>query len=323
MADEKDTMESRISAAMDAIDFPDPPDTVEDEGVEETVETEETTTDEVVDEVDDVQEDDTEPVEEAGDDAEYHAALAAMHRDGLPQVAIEAMSREQVLEHGAKRARVQSDTATAFGRPLGAAGKQVDREAQEPGPAEAPGDPVQAAADDLRPLAEELGLEPDSKAMASLAQVVAKVAEQQTAPLVQEVQGYRAQAAAAEVKQMQTRLGERLPGLKEDAVWESTLPVARALAESGMHANEADEAKRAELLIEAAYRANNPDTPSRQEIERQQRQRRNRRAGQPTARSTKAPPKELTKAQKMAKAVEMAESGKTPDEITREIGSIF
>lgn len=322
MSEDKDTMESRINAAMDAVDFPDPPDT-EEEGSEETVETEETTTEDVVDEVEDTEED-TESVEDAGDDAEYHSALAAMLRDGLPQGAIDALDRDQVLEYGAKRAKVQRDTDTAFGAAGNATNvDRTSREAQEPGPAEAPDDPAKAVAESLKPALEGLGLDADSDEAASLTKAILAANEAQLGPLRQELESYRAQAVQGQVQEMRNRLVDKFPELKQEATWEQVRAAASGLAQSGTYATEADEAKRAELLLEAGYRALHPDAPSRQELERQQRQRRNRRAGQPTARATKSPPKELTKAQKMAKAVEMAESGKSSDEITREIGSIF
>ena len=78
------------------------------------------------------------PEPEEAADGDLETALAAIRRDGLPQVVIDKMTNEEILALGAKRAKVQGDTDNAY-RELQElkSGKETATESEEDSPVQA------------------------------------------------------------------------------------------------------------------------------------------------------------------------------------------
>lgn len=156
-------------------------------------------------------------------------ALSALKRDGLSQAIIDKMSEEEILELGAKRAKVQSDTDNAY-RELGELKKSGNSESNETATesevAEPADQPVEGTLEDtLKPFADIFGDD-----AADALQIYGKTTVE---PLATQLQAQQAMLEQLLLDRSRQSLGERFPNIATDEGYASVQQRMQTLVKSG------------------------------------------------------------------------------------------
>ncbi len=265
---------------------------------------------------------------EEPDPGALHAAKAALYRDGWRDKAISALSDEEVLDLGAKRAEHQANIdAIVQERDRLRSTTTQERGATEGATAEPTPDPSEAASARVEPLVDALGLDGDDAAAArdaltGLVSDATKPLQEQLKTLQDALQVSQAQAGQAQLTALRNELAERLPQLHEDGTWEQAVKAGDALHDQGFHADISDPKDRAKKLILAGARAIfGSEIPSDREIERRNKISAAKRTGQPSTRASKTVERELTEDQKILKSLQIIEKGGGARDIAEKVGA--
>lgn len=233
--------------------------------------------------------------------AEYESALAALRRDRVPAAVLAKMSKEDVLAYGQVRLSHQSDVDKAFAELKSFRDKQATAKTIEAQPTQSPASVDLKA--HVKAVAEKLGLD-DSEApvLEKFGQAIAEAATKGISDLRQQNEQLSMSVLRMEVEHARERLGERFPGLKDDAKFKAVLakadtidpdlPVSQRLADAAAIVFFDEHAAKSEP------KSNRTDTP------------RDRLNGQFTTQTRQTPAKAKSLSERESDALDALESGK-------------
>ena len=238
-------------------------------------------------------------------------ALSALKRDGISQAIIDKMSEEEILELGAKRAKVQSDTDNAY-RELGALKKSGENESDETKTESEVAEPADQPVEDtlketLKPFADIFG---DDAADALLS--YGKTAVE---PLATQLQAQQAMREQLLLDRSRQGLADRFPSLATDEGYASVQQRMQTLVKSG-------EYRDIDTLMNDAARIEFSDTANEAALEYEKKKLHQKSSGQMTqADKASTPAGALTNDEREDMLLDALDRGMPLSEAKRMFGS--